>query len=168
MLHAIKQKEFLGFKSFLPEAASSWVGEGLWFFRKIQIHIQDMRDKLTRYRSEDRLTRMRSSPIRTFSPSDLCLDAGWMVHQQASPTATHKLTVHAASTGYTGRKWVSTSLSTSAFSVIVEAKKEHFERGTKAAYLLHDNNNNNANRRAHQDAVGQPANAWQECSQTQG
>ena len=28
---------------------------------------------------------MRSSPIRTFSPSDLCLEAGWMVHQQASP-----------------------------------------------------------------------------------
>lgn len=29
---------------------------------------------------------MRSSPIRTFSPSDLCLEAGCMVHQQASPT----------------------------------------------------------------------------------
>lgn len=27
---------------------------------------------------------MRSSPIRTFSPSDLCFDAGWIVHQQYS------------------------------------------------------------------------------------
>lgn len=40
---------------------------------------------LTRYLSEDTLTRIRSSPMRTFSPSDLCLDAGWIVHQQASP-----------------------------------------------------------------------------------
>lgn len=40
---------------------------------------------LTRYLSEDTLTSMRSSPTRTFSPSDLCLDAGWMVHQHASP-----------------------------------------------------------------------------------
>lgn len=44
-------------------------------------------NELTRYRSEDKLTRMRSSPIRTFSPSDLCLEAGWIVHQQASPRA---------------------------------------------------------------------------------
>lgn len=29
---------------------------------------------------------MRSSPTRTFSPSDLCLEAGCIVHQQASPT----------------------------------------------------------------------------------
>ena len=28
---------------------------------------------------------MRSSPTRTFSPSDLCLEAGCVVHQQASP-----------------------------------------------------------------------------------
>lgn len=28
---------------------------------------------------------MRSSPTRTFSPSDLCLEAGCIVHQQASP-----------------------------------------------------------------------------------
>lgn len=42
----------------------------------------------TRYRSVDTLTRIRSSPMRTFSPSDLCLDAGWMVHQQASPVDT--------------------------------------------------------------------------------
>lgn len=28
---------------------------------------------------------MRSSPTRTFSPSDLCFDAGWIVHQHASP-----------------------------------------------------------------------------------
>lgn len=41
--------------------------------------------EVTRYRSEETLTRMRSSPTRTFSPSDLCLEAGWMVHQQASP-----------------------------------------------------------------------------------
>lgn len=47
---------------------------------------------LTRYRSEDKLTRMRSSPIRTFSPSDLCLEAGWIVHQQASPTMLHTYT----------------------------------------------------------------------------
>ncbi len=40
---------------------------------------------LTRYLSEDTLTRMRSSPTLTFSPSDLCLEAGWMVHQHASP-----------------------------------------------------------------------------------
>ncbi len=31
---------------------------------------------LTRYLSDETLTSMRSSPIRTFSPSDLCLDAG--------------------------------------------------------------------------------------------
>lgn len=41
--------------------------------------------QLTRYRSEETLTRMRSSPTRTFSPSDRCLEAGWMVHQHASP-----------------------------------------------------------------------------------
>ncbi len=48
----------------------------------------------TRYLSVDTLTRIRSSPMRTFSPSDLCLDAGWMVHQQASPidTTTHNIT----------------------------------------------------------------------------
>lgn len=40
---------------------------------------------LTRYLSEETLTRMRSSPTRTFSPSDLCFEAGCMVHQQASP-----------------------------------------------------------------------------------
>lgn len=28
---------------------------------------------------------MRSSPTLTFSPSDLCFEAGWMVHQHASP-----------------------------------------------------------------------------------
>ena len=33
-------------------------------------------DKLTRYRSDDTLTRMRSSPTLTFSPSDLCFEAG--------------------------------------------------------------------------------------------
>lgn len=42
----------------------------------------------TRYRSVDTLTRIRSSPMRTFSPSDLCLDAGWIVHQQDSPAQT--------------------------------------------------------------------------------
>lgn len=42
----------------------------------------------TRYRSVDTLTRIRSSPMRTFSPSDLCLDAGWIVHQHASPAQT--------------------------------------------------------------------------------
>ena len=41
----------------------------------------------TRYRSEETLTRMRSSPTLTFSPSDRCLEAGWMVHQHASPGA---------------------------------------------------------------------------------
>lgn len=40
---------------------------------------------VTKYRSEETLTRMRSSPTLTFSPSDLCFEAGWMVHQQASP-----------------------------------------------------------------------------------
>lgn len=43
---------------------------------------------LARYLSVDTLTRIRSSPMRTFSPSDLCLDAGWIVHQQASPKGT--------------------------------------------------------------------------------
>lgn len=33
---------------------------------------------------------MRSSPTLTFSPSDLCLDAGWIVHQHASPGETFK------------------------------------------------------------------------------
>ena len=42
---------------------------------------------VTRYLSEETLTRMRSSPTRTFSPSDLCLLAGWIVHQHASPVA---------------------------------------------------------------------------------
>lgn len=40
---------------------------------------------LTRYLSEDRFTSMRSSPTRTFSPSDLCLDDGWTIHQHVSP-----------------------------------------------------------------------------------
>lgn len=40
---------------------------------------------LTRYLSDATLTKMRSSPTRTFSPSDLCLDAGWIVHQHDSP-----------------------------------------------------------------------------------
>lgn len=40
---------------------------------------------LTKYRSVATLTKMRSSPTLTFSPSDLCFDAGWMVHQHASP-----------------------------------------------------------------------------------
>lgn len=42
----------------------------------------------TRYLSVDTLTRIRSSPMRTFSPSDLCFEAGWMVHQQDSPGQT--------------------------------------------------------------------------------
>lgn len=46
---------------------------------------------VTRYRSEETLTRMRSSPTLTFSPSDLCLEAGWMVHQQASPVVDIKI-----------------------------------------------------------------------------
>lgn len=45
----------------------------------------------TRYRSEETLTRMRSSPTLTFSPSDLCLEAGWMVHQQASPVKDNQI-----------------------------------------------------------------------------
>lgn len=44
---------------------------------------------LTRYLSEETLTRMRSSPTLTFSPSERCFDAGWMVHQHASPTHTY-------------------------------------------------------------------------------
>lgn len=39
----------------------------------------------TKYLSVATDTRIRSSPTRTFSPSDLCFDAGWTVHQQASP-----------------------------------------------------------------------------------
>lgn len=30
--------------------------------------------------------------MRTFSPSDLCLEAGWMVHQQASPAGAQRNT----------------------------------------------------------------------------
>lgn len=41
---------------------------------------------LTRYLSLDTLTKKMSSPARTFSPSDLCLDAGWTVNQQLSFT----------------------------------------------------------------------------------
>src|SRR6218665_2139153 len=40
---------------------------------------------VTRYLSDATLTNMRSSPTRTFSPSDLCLEAGCIVHQQDSP-----------------------------------------------------------------------------------
>lgn len=47
---------------------------------------------LTRYLSEETLTRMRSSPTLTFSPSDRCFDAGWMVHQHASPAHKHTQT----------------------------------------------------------------------------
>lgn len=39
----------------------------------------------TKYLSVATDTRIKSSPTRTFSPSDLCLLAGWTVHQQASP-----------------------------------------------------------------------------------
>lgn len=45
--------------------------------------------QLTRYLSEEMLTRMRSSPTLTFSPSERCFEAGWIVHQHASPTHTH-------------------------------------------------------------------------------
>lgn len=41
--------------------------------------------ELTKYRSVATDTRIRSSPTRTFSPSDLCLEAGCTVHQHASP-----------------------------------------------------------------------------------
>lgn len=40
---------------------------------------------LTKYRSVATDTKIKSSPTRTFSPSDRCLLAGWTVHQQASP-----------------------------------------------------------------------------------
>ena len=40
---------------------------------------------LTKYLSVATDTKMTSSPTLTFSPSDLCLEAGWTVHQQASP-----------------------------------------------------------------------------------
>lgn len=56
---------------------------------KLSAQVQVNETVVTRYRSEETLTRMRSSPTLTFSPSDLCLEAGWMVHQQASPE-THK------------------------------------------------------------------------------
>lgn len=39
---------------------------------------------------------MRSSPTRTFSPSDLCLEAGCIVHQQASPMGGRSLRMMAA------------------------------------------------------------------------
>ena len=41
--------------------------------------------RLTRYLSEEMLIRIRSSPTLTFSPSDLCFDLGWTVHQVSSP-----------------------------------------------------------------------------------
>ena len=39
----------------------------------------------TRYLSVATDTKITSSPTRTFSPSDLCFDAGCTVHQHASP-----------------------------------------------------------------------------------
>lgn len=45
----------------------------------------DIPTELTKYLSDETLTNIRSSPTRTFSPSDRCLEAGWMVHQHASP-----------------------------------------------------------------------------------
>jgi len=39
----------------------------------------------TKYRSVATDTKIKSSPTRTFSPSDRCFDAGCTVHQQASP-----------------------------------------------------------------------------------
>lgn len=42
-------------------------------------------DVITKYLSVATDTKIRSSPTRTFSPSDLCFDAGCTVHQQASP-----------------------------------------------------------------------------------
>lgn len=56
-----------------------------WIDCKWSVMVQVNKIIVTRYRSEETLTRMRSSPTLTFSPSDLCLEAGWMVHQQASP-----------------------------------------------------------------------------------
>lgn len=53
------------------------------FTHKLTLHTQN----LTRYLSEDTLTSMKSSPTLTFSPSDLCLLAGCIVHQQVSPCA---------------------------------------------------------------------------------
>jgi len=49
--------------------------------------------KLTKYRSVATDTRIRSSPTRTFSPSDLCLEAGCTVHQHASPSRIKKKTL---------------------------------------------------------------------------
>ena len=48
------------------------------------------------YLSEATLTKIRSSPTLTFSPSDRCLEAGCIVHQQDSPTnqLIHKYTVY--------------------------------------------------------------------------
>lgn len=51
----------------------------------LQISLQTWLYWLTRYLSEDMLTSMRSSPTRTFSPSDLCLEDGWTIHQHVSP-----------------------------------------------------------------------------------
>ncbi len=51
-----------------------------------QLLLPTMMTFLTRYLSVATDTKMASSPTRTFSPSDLCLDEGWMVHQQASPS----------------------------------------------------------------------------------
>lgn len=51
----------------------------------VSLSVRLVTSLVTRYLSEETLTRMRSSPTLTFSPSDLCLEAGWMVHQQASP-----------------------------------------------------------------------------------
>lgn len=48
-------------------------------------HSHRLNPERTRYLSVATETRIRSSPTRTFSPSDLCFDAGCTVHQQASP-----------------------------------------------------------------------------------
>lgn len=56
--------------------------------------------KFTKYRSVATDTRIRSSPTRTFSPSDLCLEAGCTVHQHASPLRTKLLRISERITGF--------------------------------------------------------------------
>ena len=68
--------------SFSLVACYLYMFQVKWLIRKC---LTKFFKSLTKYLSVATDTRMASSPVRTFSPSDLCLEDGWIVHQQASP-----------------------------------------------------------------------------------
>ena len=69
--------------SFSLVACYLYMFQVKWLIRKC---LTKFFTSLTKYLSVATDTRMASSPVRTFSPSDLCLEDGWIVHQQASPS----------------------------------------------------------------------------------